>query len=307
MNAVAAFATNGGTLFLMYMPSSTNMTLLTLSPSGSGPMKALAHTIDPSSSVKLPKGISGASMVSSATLNVTTGAYQYHLFLAINKGTQPYMFRLDPQLPNTGDGQELNMRSPTAPMWSITDQSQILNFTSNVTRAWCTSGRIKSIASSPGVVPVEGSAMYVMANSGNATVIQMLDVSVQISGVNTLSYWPIVYRYVKNQEGPKFVRLPDDSSGKGYQAFLIGSCMNGPGTCIILMDNENGQATPMATNMTYDPTSCVAAISGSIVIAQPSGIWTLPYTNQTAAAWVVCGHSRCLEYTIDLLGRLDEY
>lgn len=243
-DAAAAVANRGNTLFLWYTSASSNNfgTLFAISTkpkSTSNTTTTLSAqpqyiTFNDPNPVEPLETITSASMVSSSTSGAPS-AQLHHLYLALNTPSRPFLLRLAPQSPNTGDDQDLN-NSLNARSWSIMDQSQTLDINARISSIWLASGKAPGAL---GLAPLtEGSAIYELLASGDVGTIQKLDVSNQPLGV-PVTGWPFMAKFLNNASNPKIVRLTNDPSGLQSQAFIIGGCRTFPNfTCMLFIDDK---------------------------------------------------------------------
>ncbi|KAF9903690.1 hypothetical protein BX616_001566 [Lobosporangium transversale] len=252
-----------------------------------------------------------ASIVSTATRDPTTGAARYDLLLALNfpQAPNPYVFRISPQFPNmgsgtppdgtsssnsnsngnSGDSSDSSASDTTSPSfssfasslnsWTAMDQSQMLGVLPTTSRLWLASGTAHPTGSP------EGSGLYeLFTERRNIMTIQKLDVS----GPNPMpasSLLPLEMNLLDTQAEPRILRLTE--KGGIFDVAIVGSCIqtpfNPPGACIILINEVNHEI--IYTTMPYNPSSCITAANGLIIMASSEGIWSFDYSSRLSSSW----------------------
>ncbi|KAF9350989.1 hypothetical protein BGX26_010890 [Mortierella sp. AD094] len=202
-----------------------------------------------------------------STLDTLTNTYRHDLLLGINtvNPSLPILLRLSRQSSNTNN----------ATAWTATDQSSTLQIPYGARRVWLASGAITvGIQQQP---ELEGSGLFQLLTSPTSTNVQNLDMSGSLPSL--VATYPIPLNFFDNSVNPKIVRLRNEDL---FDVAIVGGCvqsLSAPTTCIVLLNEM--QAIQFPTNMLYDPTSCIVATNGTIVMASTSGIWTLPYLANT--------------------------
>ncbi|KAF9196656.1 hypothetical protein BGZ50_008601 [Haplosporangium sp. Z 11] len=284
MSSIAAAAFRGSTLYVLYSTSVNNLgTLYAITPptagsnvtnAGPNTMLIQSQNLLMSPTARTPSSI---TMVPILIRDPQAQPYRNDLLIALNMPqSNPLVLRLQPVTPNLGDGKRME---PGYANWTAVEDTQDVGMVpQDATQVSLVTGT----AGGP-----EGTAVYqVFVSKSAGNLVQKVDVTNLGAGVKSSPAWALpIDQFLDNTSNPKMVRLTDEGS---FSAVVVGRCLASSGQnkalCMMFLRDTGKDWYSMASELPYDPKSCVVEYNGDLVMATTSRIMTYRYG--TVATWI---------------------